>query len=146
MVEINSETIVSAVLKTLQKRFTSAKRYRDSQNQNIIRPCFFVEQISLSPDKQMSNRVKRTPRIKITYLCGPIEDSLSKHLRAVGDKLLEVFQRLIINDTASVFGREAEYEIVGDELIFTIEYPMHLIVPETPQPLQTNIEPNIDVK
>lgn len=146
MTEINSESVVSAVLKTLQKRFPQAKRYRDAKDQNIIRPCFFVEQLYLSGDKQLGDRERRNPRIKITYLSGQTEDSLSKHLRSVGDKLLEALKRLILNDKDSVFGRNAEYEIVADELIFTIEYPMHITVPTTPQPQQQTIQPNIDVK
>lgn len=146
MVEIGSETIVSAVLKQLQKKFTTAKRYRDSQNQDTVRPCFFVEQLSSPFDKQMNNRAKRNPRIKITYLSGPIEDSLTRHLRLVGEKLLTIFQRLPIGDNGLVFGRNAEYEIVGDELIFTIEFPMHVIAPETPQPQLQNIDPNVYVK
>lgn len=146
MLEINSETIVSAVLKQLQKKFSTAKRYRDSQDQNIVRPCFIVEQIALSPNKQMNNRQTRNPRIKITHLSEPVQSSLSKHLRSVGDKLLENFLHLPLDETHSIFGRNAEYEIVGDELIFTIEYPMHVILPETPQPVQRNIEPNIDLK
>lgn len=146
MFEINSESVVSAVLKQLQKDFSTAKRYREPQNQNIVKPCFFVEQIGLSPSKQMNTRVKRTPRIKITYLCEDNVESPTKHFRFIGDKLLSSFQRLILGDSASVFGRNAEYEIIGGELIFTIEFPMHLVLPETPQPQQMNLEPNIDVK
>lgn len=146
MVEIDSETIVSAVLKTLQKKFTTAKRYREPQNQNIVRPCFFVEQLILPSNKQMGNRVIRNPRIKITYLSAQTEEQLSKHLRAVGDKLLDSLQLLTLGENSSVFGRNAEYEIVAGELLFTIEYPVHVILSETPQPLQTNLESNIGIK
>lgn len=146
MLEIDSETLVSAALKQLQKKFATAKRYRDSQNQNIVRPCFFVEQLTTSGTKQMGNRSKRNPRIKITYLSGQIEGSLTKHLRSVGDKLLENFQLLKFDETHGVFGREMEYEIIGDELVFNVEFPMHIATIEAPQPLQTNIEPNIDIK
>ena len=129
MVEIASETVVSAVLKHLQKKFPAAKRYRDEQNQNTVKPCFFVEQLSLPDEKQMNNRSRRNYRIKITYLSDGTEASVSKHLRFVGDKLLETFRLLPLGDTGSVFGREGQYEIVNGELIFTIEYPMHLILP-----------------
>lgn len=146
MVEIGSETIVSAVLKTLQKKFTTAKRYRDTQNQNIVRPCFIVEQIALSPGKGMDNRYTRNPRIKITYLAESGENELSKHLRAVGDKLLSNLRLLVLSDTDSIFGRNAECEIVAGELIFTIEYPMHVIEQQGAQPIQNDLESNIDVK
>ena len=146
MAEINSESVVSAVLKTLQKKFTSTKRYRDSQNQHIVKPCFFVEQIGASPEKQMNTRARRNPRIKITYTPEGNEESLTKHLRSVADRLIEALQLLPLNATDSVFGRNTEYEIVNGELIFTTEYPMHVIYQVTPQPLQTNLEPNIGIK
>ena len=113
MAEINSETIVSAVLKVLQKKFTTARRYRDTQNQNIIKPCFFVEQLIAPFEKQMGNRLRRSYRIKITYLSDGTHESLSKHLRQVGDKLLEALSFLSLTETEGVFGRSAEYEIAA---------------------------------
>jgi hypothetical protein len=105
-----------------------------------------VEQLTSTDEKRMNNRSIRNPVIKITYLGEQNEASVSKHLRSVGEKLLESLRLLVLNETDSVFGREAQYEIVGEELIFTILYPMHVIIPEAPQPLQENLEPNIDVK
>ena len=146
MAEINSETIVSAVLKVLQKKFTTARRYRDTQNQNIIKPCFFVEQLIAPFEKQMGNRLRRSYRIKITYLSDGTHESLSKHLRQVGDKLLEALSFLSLTETEGVFGRSAEYEIVAEELLFTIEYPVHGIMPGTPRPLQSILGLNTDIK
>lgn len=145
MTQFNSETIVSTVLKVLQKKFTTAKRYRDFQNQNIVRPCFFVELLTVADEKQMNNRARRNPRIKITYLGKQAEEQLSKHLRSVGDSLLESLQFLRFGETG-VFGREAEYEIVADELIFTINYPVHLVLDEATQPTQSNLDLNTDIK
>lgn len=141
--EISSETLVSATLKQLQKLFPSAKRYRDYQSQNITRPCFIVEQLFVGVDKQMLRRIRKNPRVKITYLPKADIDNLEKHLRSVGDSLLENFITLKLSETDLVFGRNLEYEIVNGELLFNVEFPLHLVPNETPQPQINNLESNV---
>ena len=143
---MDSETVVSAVLKQLQSIDPKAKRYRGAQVQNITRPCYFVEQIGLGFEKQMNTRVKRNPRIKITHLGKEDISELDKYLRSVGENLLQSFQKLCLSDTELVFGRNLEYEIVNGELIFTVEYPMHTVPVSPPQPKFRTFDPHYNTK
>lgn len=143
---VESETFVSAVLRQLKKAYPAANLYRDEQNQNTKRPCFFVNQLRLGSEKQMFDRVRRNPRIRITYLCLADEPSPSKHLRSIGDSLLTIFQRLELSSSDSVIGRDLEYEVVDGELIFTVEFPIHLIPVEDPLPKIQILESHVDLK
>jgi len=145
-VEVGSEFIVEPVLKQLQKYHPQVRRYREEQNQNTKRPCFFVEQMPLGSERQMFGRVRREYRIRITYLCELELAEPKKHLREVGTALLEEFQLLELGNGQSIFGRNAEFEIVNGELLFTVEFPAHLTPQQTPQPQMHNFETNPSLK
>ena len=143
---VGSEFIVEPVLKQLKKYHPQILRYREEQNQNTKRPCFLVEQLTLGNERQMFGRAKRTYRIRITYLCEQTQSEVKKHLREIGTSLLEEFQLLDLGNGHSVFGRDAEFEIVGGELLFTVEFPVHLVPEETFQTQMHNIETNTGLK
>lgn len=91
----------------------------------------------------MLRRITKNPRVKITYLAEDDIESLEKHLRSVGDKLIESFITITLSETDLVFGRNLEYEIVNGELLFSVEVPLHLVPKEIPQPQLNNLESNI---
>jgi len=144
--EVGSEFIVEPVLKQLQKYHPQVRRYREEQNQNTKRPCFFVDQMPLGSERQMLGRARREYRIRITYLCEQTLAEPKKHLREMGTSLLEEFQFLELGSGHSVFGRNLEFEIVDGELLFTAEFPVHLIPKETPQPQMHNLGTNTGLK
>lgn len=144
--EVGSEFCVGAVLKQLKHYHPQIRRYREEQDQNTQRPCFFVSQMPLGSERQMFGRAKRTYRIRIKYLCEQGISEREKHLREVGTSLLEEFQLLNLDATHSVFGRNAEFESVNGELLFTVEFPVHLIPQATPQSQMRNLEAESGLK
>ena len=121
------------------------KRYKESQNQDIVRPCFLVKEITSGQDKLMFNRYRRNPRIRITYLPKD-SSSVEEDCRAMGERLYEVFRILTLPNGRSIFGREMSYEIVDNELRFTVEFPVQVVWAEEEQPKMETLIPNENVK
>lgn len=145
--KIDGEYVVSSVLKQLKSQVSSVqKRYREDQVQNIVRPCFFVKQLLLGSDKLMNDRYFRNYRIRITYLPKDLANP-EVECRSMGEELLGVFRILSLEDgSAKVFGRNAEFEVVDGELLFTVEFPMHVQWERNPQPQMQNLDSDIEYK
>lgn len=144
---VRGEYVVASVLKQLKVQVPSVqRRYREDQVQNIVRPCFFVKQMPLENGKLMNDRYSRNYRIRITYLPKDLANR-EVECRAMGEELLGVFRILSLEDgTAKVFGRNAEFEIVDGELLFTVEFPMHVQWESDPQPQMQNLDSDIEYK
>lgn len=146
---MSGNEIVSAISLQLKEDIPEVpRRYKESQNQNIVRPCFFIKEIANPVAKQMFKRFQRNPRYRITFL--PLEDSSSieADCRAIGEKLLESFYILRLPKGLKAFGREMEYEIVNNELLFTMEVPMSVILstpsePEAPKVQKVTVIKNV---
>lgn len=134
--------IVSAITLQLKADVVEVpRRYKESQNQNIVRPCFFVKEIAHPMDKLLGNRYKRNPRYRITYLPLQTSSSIEEECRSMGEKLLESFRTLRFPD-GKLFGREMSYEIVNNELLFTVEFPYQAFWREEEHPKMQGLEFN----
>lgn len=145
---ITGELVVSSILQQLRDQVPEvAKRYREDQDQNIVRPCFFVKEIMQTQDKLMGERYSRNCRIRITYLPELDDTRRDQACRAMGETLRGVFRILTLADgSGKVFGRNLEAEVTGGELLFTVDLPIHVVWPEDPLPKMQTLDPNVGVK
>jgi len=68
VVAITGDYVTDAVAGQLKTAYPAMKRYVEKQEEEIARPCFFIQQILLSQDKQMSRKYTRLYRIRIVWL------------------------------------------------------------------------------
>ena len=144
--QITGETVTGAVVRVLVANFKNSKVYKEDQVQKLVRPCFFVKQITLQQEKQMNRRDRRTYRIRIQALPPSGEASPEVFCRDVGEALLGLFRLLPLSETESVFGRNMEYEVVNGELIFTVEYSIWVELPPAESILMNTLDTNETLK
>ena len=144
--DIGGEYVVSAVLRQLKTSVPSvSKLYREDQEQNIVRPCFFVKEMPLGQEKLMNNRYERNYRIRITYL--PSKTGKDEvECRDIGETLLGAFRILSLEENHSVFGQNLEFEVTSGELHFTAEFPMHVVWSEAEQTKMKNLDSAVEFK
>ena len=124
---LKGDSVVGAVIRQLRKSFPDWKCYKEDQDQALVRPCFFVKQLSLQSDKQMNMRYRRAYRIQIQALPSRGDAIVESTLRQVGEDLLGVFRILHLSDVDREFGKNAEFKIVDRTLIFTVEFSMTVV-------------------
>jgi len=145
---VTGELVVSSVLQQLRDQVPDVKkRYREDQDQNIVRPCFFVKEIVQTQDKLMGDRYSRNCRIRITYLPSRGDTNRDQACRAMGETLRGVFRILTLADGAGkVFGRNLEAEVTNGELLFTVDIPLHVVWQSELLPKMQSLDPNVGYK
>lgn len=142
---IAGDTITNAVITQLKNAFPTSKRYKERQESNVVRPCFFVQQLLLTQEKRMSQKYTRLYRIKITWL--PLLNSATPRddCDKMGEALLGAFRYLSL-PWKNVVGRNAEFETVDNELQFTVEFTIFAQWQEDPGPDMQTLDVETGVK
>ena len=137
--------VTDAVVTQLKSAFPTHKRYKERQESNVVRPCFFVQQLLLDQTKRMSQKYERLYRIKITWL--PTLDSATPRADcdAMGESLMGVFRWLTL-PWKNVVGRNAEFETVDNELQFTVEFTIFAQWQEDPVPDMQTLDVETGIK
>lgn len=141
MTELNGDTVISAISTKLHSSFSPApKIYKEQVEQGLVKPCFFVSCINQSQERIAPNWYKRVASMEVRY--HPTEGTNKfAQCRAVGEKLLEVLDSvdlpntLINYSTLPCWGRNLEYNIRDEVLIFYVTYEFKVkkvVVPDTP--------------
>ena len=132
---INGDFVVGAIISQLKepKNYPDTKVYRERQTQNTVRPSFFVSQLQLSQEKRMDKRYTRMYRIKISWLPPKGEELPRVACEEVGNRLLGIF-RLVSVPGRPVRPSFMEYEVIDDELRFTMDIPIFAEWQDDPVP------------
>lgn len=113
--------------------YEGQKVYTERQVQNLTRPCFFVQQIHTGQTKLMRSKYRRVYRIRITWLPKRDDPTPIASCEATGDALLAEFRLLHLDDFPAR-PEDVEYEVVEQELRFTMEVPVRADWPEPDEP------------
>lgn len=143
---ITGSYVTSAVVKQLREAYPNIPVYKESQNKNQVRPCFYVYQLLVAQEKKMNNKYHRVYRIKVHYLPEIGNPKLRETLDSMGAELFGVFRLLNLPDGSKVWGREQEYEIVDGVLHFTQEFTIFAEWSEDPGPTMETLSPSVTTK
>lgn len=145
--QLAHNTVVATLLKQIKSvpAFGRQHFYVERVDQSLVRPCFFINQILLSQEKQMLERYRRTYRMRIKWL-PPLDDPYpDDSCRQVGETLLAAL-RYVRFDDRPVRPIEMEYEVVDQELRFSIELVIHAQWPPEEIPDMQTLTTNEHVK
>ena len=128
MVEVTGDTVISAISVKLHSSFSpSPAIYKDQVEQGLVKPCFFVSCIKQTQERIAPNWFKRSASMEVRF--HPTEGTNKyAQCRAIGEKLLEVLDSvdlpctLINYSTLPCWGRNLEYKIRDEVLIFYVTY------------------------
>lgn len=144
---------ICARLKSTGK-FTGMIAYTERITQDMHRPCFFVQQMTMNQTKGMFNTYTRDYRMKISYVPLARATAQELELRACADILCETFTYLPLEgmpnsgtSTEPVFAQAAvrptnfDVDIMdgmtSKELRFTMDIRCRCLEPATEVPMQT---------
>lgn len=134
---ITSETIKSAMAKTLALQYPEVTLYKNKVPKDFKKPCFFISQIEPKMQRVNRNRYKLDYLMCIRYH----NDKVSRtDLDSVGFNLMDIFE-ILIDDEPLCHGKNLRYEIVDDVLQFFVSYSLRVI-----KPVESTKMKNLDVK
>lgn len=127
--EMTYNVLLSSLIAQLRKskQFPEQKMYVEAQPQALVRPCFFVEQVSLTQDKQMFNRYRRVYTLRLTWLPALKSRTQDADCRATGEQLLNVL-RLIQLPDLPVRPTDMEYTVVTGTASKELQFSMQVVV------------------
>lgn len=135
---ITSETIKSAMAKTLALQYPEVTLYKNKVLKGFKKPCFFISQLEPSIEKIGKNRYKINFPMCIRYH----NDNASRtDLDSVGFNIMDIFDTLIDGEPIC-YAKNSRYEILDDVLQCFITYSINVI-----KPVKENIKmENLDFK
>ena len=146
--QLSGSTLTDSVILQIKgfSGFTGQKVYNERQVQNLVRPCFFVQQINLSQQRELGVRYRRDYRISITWLPKQDDPTPRKSCREVGELLLGVFRYLHLPENQLEHVKEPEYEIVDNELRFRMDVTIFAEWVDDVQPTMQTFDTNVNYK
>lgn len=146
--EITGEYIKSAVSNKIainidRKEYLAI--YKEKQEQNLQRPCFFVLELNTTQDKEMNDNFTRSYLINVRYhpqsserckyeKCAEIGNLLSYHLTEINEA------------DGMIRGSNIKYEIVDEILHFSVTYKVRIRKEAEPVVKQQTLESKERVK
>lgn len=129
VVEMND--IRTAVMRRLNERFPTIKRYGEEIRQGFEEPCFFVKLLNASQTQELNIRYMRTHSFDIHYFP---QDNSNEEAHDMAEKLYDALE-LIEYDGAKYQGTGMNHEIVDGVLHFFVDYVFRVrrMVPELPK-------------
>lgn len=121
--------------------YEGQKVYTERQVQNLKRPCFFVQQIHTGQTKLMRSKYRRVYRIRVSWLPKLDDPTPVESCEATGDALLAAFRLLYLKDFPAR-PEGLEYEVVDQELRFSMEVPVRADWPEPDDPTMQHLTTN----
>lgn len=122
MIEIKSNTIVSAITRTLKDNFNDTQIYKDKKLQGLKKPCFFVFNLNSSQSKATKDIFKREHLINIRFHSEYTRAEIDEVAFKLLDLLSEVKnEKFILRPT-----REITYEVQDGVLQMFIPYKIRV--------------------
>lgn len=149
--QITGETVKSAISLKIRSAFATSSGtppvtlypiiYKEKVVQGMVKPCFFVWTMDVSPVKRMNNSFELLYQMNIRY--EPSEDDEEKYKSCMNAAvtLIEALSSINVpidvdgkEVLKQVYGRNMEFSITDDVLQFFASYTLHGYVPEAVVP------------
>lgn len=152
MSEITGDFIVSAIATKIKNSFTPApKIYKEQVDQGLVKPCFFIGYVKQGQQQIAKNWYQRQAMMVIRF--HPTE-STNKYsqCRAVGEQLLDVLTSIDLPteldgyETLPCLGKDLEFKIRDEVLIFYVTYEHKVKKVVTPETMMATIGLDIELK
>lgn len=136
--------VISAVSNALYDEFGNEYRiYADNVEQNLVRPCFFINTIRPA---QLSGSIGRT-KMSVPMVIQYFPTSIGKRLEcyAVSDKLFRCLKYPEYNDVM-FRGTDLKFDINDDKLNFYVQYNFFTVDadPDEVKPTIDEVEPTVN--
>lgn len=125
--EITSETLKSAIAKTLALEYPEYTLYKNKPKKEMQLPCFFIEQLEPAFTKKGHERFGLRSLMTVRLHDGKASRT---DLDAVGFNLMDMFSTLYEGDEQLCHGSGIRYEIVDGILHFFVTYSLTVIKPK----------------
>lgn len=136
--EITSETIKSAMAKTLALNYPEVTLYKNKVSQGMKKPCFFITQLETENTEIRKNVFKRVYLMSVRF---HKDNALRIDLDSVGFDLLSIFNTLELDGESVCYGKNLKYEIVDNVLQFFVTYTLNII-----KKVENTKVDNLDIK
>ena len=145
--QITGETIKSAISLKIRSAFATTSGtppvttyptiYKEKVVQGMIKPCFFVWTMDVSPVKRMKNTFEFPYQMNVRYEPSEDDEEKYKSCMSVAMTLTEALSSIDVpidvNGTEvlkQVYGRDMEFSITDDVLQFFVSYTLRGYIPE----------------
>lgn len=120
------EKIVKSIAQTLEEAFgKDYTLYRDFVEQGFQTPCFCIQMINSTNDKQLEKRYQRSYFFDLLYF--PKEEHISSELNRVSETLYQCMKWIKI-DHSGIWGSGMNHHIEEGVLHFAVTYKPRVIV------------------
>ena len=123
MSAITGIDVVSQISEILSTSFPNeiTTVYINTPMQDMEKPCFFIQQITTSNDKQLRKIANRRYFMDIRVHPAENNDTIRTWLYDIGDRLFTVLNYITISGQR-VYGRNMRFEITDNVLHFFVDY------------------------